>query len=312
VELHQLRCFVTLAEEADYPAAAQRLAIEQGTLASATRHLERELGVTLFVRESRPLELSPAGAALLLEARALLTHADNLMRLAASHRPPERRFLLLGLFLGGMAAAELTYPIIQAFQHQHRHVDVKVVPLDLSHWAPSVIHGLVDAALVPGPFGHQEVDVVPLFQEPRVVTLSAAHPLAEAGRMTLNDLEILQREPWSSRGSQPRQFHEFFLLGDVWDVAELHEAGPARGTLPELVDDLVRGRFVGSMPLSIARQLPANKVTSLEVDGLRGVTIGVARRPADVNPVVEAFVESARHTTRTLLPLVPGATLVRS
>ena len=128
--------------------------------------------------------------------------------------------------------------------------------------------------------------------------------------MALSDLEILQREPWSSQGNQPRQFHEFFLLGDVWDVAELHRAGPARGTLPELVDDLVGGRFVGAMPLSLARQLPPDKVKSLKVDGLQGVRIGIARRPGGDNPVVEAFVESARHTTRTLLSLVPGASLV--
>jgi len=165
--------------------------------------------------------------------------------------------------------------------------------------------------LVPCPFGHNEVDVVPLYEEPRVVTLSTAHPLAGAGRIALSDLQVLQREPWSSRGNQPRMFHEFFLLGDVWDVADLHQAGPARGTLPELVDDLVGGRFVGSMPSSLARQLPADKVSSLEVDGLPGVTIGVARRPGGGDRVAEAFVASARQTTRTLLPLVPGARLVR-
>jgi len=310
VELHQLRCFVTLAEESDHSDAAKRLGVERDTVSSAIRQLERELHVTLFVRDSRPVEVTPAGAALLTEARALLTHADNLMRVAASHQPLDGRFLVLGLFLGATAAAELTYPIIHAFQRQHGHVDVKVVPLDLTHWAPTLIHGLVDAALVPGPFGHHEVDVVPLYEEPRVITLSAGHALAEAGRITLSDLQILQREPWSSRGNQPRQFHKFFLLGDVWDVADLQKSGPARGTLSELVDDLVGGRFVGSMPLSLARQLPPNKVASLEVVGLQGVTIGVARRPGGVNPVVEAFVESARHTTRRLLPLVPGATLI--
>lgn len=310
MELHQLRCFVAVAEELHLARAARRMASHPEAVASAVRILERGLQVRLFDDSSHRLRLTPTGMELLPEAQALVMHADNLMRIVGDRSASGgRHHLVLGLFLGGTAAAELTYPIIDTFRHQHAQTSLQVVPLDLNNWATAVMHGLVDAALVPGPFGEHEVDVAPLFEEPRVVTVAATHPLADADRLSRADLEVLQRDPWSSRGSQPRGFHDFFLLGDVWDVADLRTAGPATGTLEDVVADLARGRFVGAMPLSIARQLPSDKAKALVVDDLPRVKIGVASRPGHVNPMVQAFVASAQLTAKTLLSLVPGAAL---
>jgi len=82
VELRQLRYFVAVAEELHFGHAADRLLIAGPSLSQQIKALERDLGVRLFDRDHRSVTLTPAGAALLPHARALLEGADDLRNLA--------------------------------------------------------------------------------------------------------------------------------------------------------------------------------------------------------------------------------------
>lgn len=85
VELRTLGYFVATADAGTVSAAAERVHVTQPSLSRQLRGLERELGVELFERGQRRLELSPAGRALLPRARALLDDAEALRRAARVH-----------------------------------------------------------------------------------------------------------------------------------------------------------------------------------------------------------------------------------
>jgi DNA-binding transcriptional LysR family regulator len=82
MELRHLRYFVAIAEERSFTRAAERLWVAQPGLSSQTRRLEAELGVQLFDRHSRGVDLTDAGKLFLERARAVLAAADA----AARHR----------------------------------------------------------------------------------------------------------------------------------------------------------------------------------------------------------------------------------
>src|SRR4051794_5379748 len=76
MELRHLRYFVAIAEEGSFTRAAERLWVAQPGLSTQIRRLESELGVQLFERHTRGVDLTDAGEVLLERARAALTAAD--------------------------------------------------------------------------------------------------------------------------------------------------------------------------------------------------------------------------------------------
>src|SRR6202048_5355059 len=74
-ELRDLQRFLAVAEQRNFGRAAAILGMSQPPLTRQIHELERELGVTLFSRARRQIELTPAGHALAREARALLAQA---------------------------------------------------------------------------------------------------------------------------------------------------------------------------------------------------------------------------------------------
>ncbi|HME04603.1 MAG TPA: LysR family transcriptional regulator, partial [Solirubrobacteraceae bacterium] len=76
MELRHLRYFVAIAEERSFTRAAERLWVAQPGLSTQIRRLERELGMRLFERHTRGVDLTAAGELFLEHARAALAAAD--------------------------------------------------------------------------------------------------------------------------------------------------------------------------------------------------------------------------------------------
>jgi DNA-binding transcriptional LysR family regulator len=106
-----LRYFVAVAEELHFARAAERLHISQSPLSRTIRELERDLGVVLFVRTTRRVELTPAGLVLLERARRAIAEIDGAIAEARGSGQSDEGALRLGY---GPFSEDVTARIVEA------------------------------------------------------------------------------------------------------------------------------------------------------------------------------------------------------
>jgi len=100
--IEHLRAFVALAEERSFVRAAGRMYMSTSPFSRRIRELEELAARQLFVRTTRRVELSEAGAELLPQARAVLTDFDGLLPADSGARDGARRTISIGFPLGGI------------------------------------------------------------------------------------------------------------------------------------------------------------------------------------------------------------------
>lgn len=194
MELRHFRYFVAVAEALHFGRAARQLGISQPPLSQQIQALEAQLGVRLFNRTNRRVELSQAGRLFLDEARQVLAQADKAADVARRAQAGE----LGELKVGFTSSAPFSSTIPQAI-HQFRRAfpDVQLTLLEMSSHevVDRVAAGQVDVGLtrpVPLP---DTVEMVELFREPLMAVLSAGHPLAQGSEAGLR-LCALADEPF--------------------------------------------------------------------------------------------------------------------
>jgi DNA-binding transcriptional LysR family regulator len=124
IELRQLKYFVTVADELHFGRAAQKLNMTQPPLSQAIQGLEKLLDAKLFVRTTRHISLSAAGAALLPEARRLLLQAEALPRLVQRAANGESGHLSLAFV--SIADYSILPPSLRRFREKHPDVQIEL------------------------------------------------------------------------------------------------------------------------------------------------------------------------------------------
>jgi DNA-binding transcriptional LysR family regulator len=172
MELSDLHVFRTVVRAGGINKAAEQLHRVQSSVTVRVRKLEQSLGVALFLREGKRLQLSPAGM-------VLLDYADRLLELAdeardALHGSEPRGRLRLGT-MESTAAARLPGPLIE-FHQRYPEVSVEISTSDPQTLMAQVLAGELDAALVAEPVVDGRLETLIAFEEQLVIVADAKHP----------------------------------------------------------------------------------------------------------------------------------------
>mgnify|MGYP000641611547 CR=1 FL=1 len=97
MNLRDLKYLIAVADSRHFGHAAERCFVSQPTLSGQIRKLEQELGVTLFERSNRSVQITPVGQDILQHAHLIIEQADAIQQLARSQRDPLAGPLRLGV-----------------------------------------------------------------------------------------------------------------------------------------------------------------------------------------------------------------------
>lgn len=183
-----MRYVVAVAEERSFTRAAERCFVVQSALSHQIKALERELGVTLFARTNRRVELTSAGEAFLDAARASLDAAERAVVDAAAACGEIRGSLTVGL-IPTVTAIDIP-AALRRFRSEHPAVRVRLRGGGSDEFIAAIKEGRMDVALLgladaTPPRG---VATRALATERLVAVVSSGHPLAGRKRLRLRDL----------------------------------------------------------------------------------------------------------------------------
>ena len=297
-ELRLLSSFVAIAEEGSLTRAAARLHIAQQSLSQQMRTLEAQLGATLLERTSRGVRLTPVGAVLLREARALLAQAERATAAVRRAAAGEEGELRVG-FLSSVANY-LMPPLVRAFGAGHPGVALQAHEVPIAQLVVDLREGELDAGLTRPPLVDDIITEVVL-TEPVAAVLPAGHPLA--GREEL-ELAELADEPWvlTARSTWP-PWHR--LYDEVFARAGFAPRVVQRGTSPQNLLALVAaGVGVTRLPVS-SRTLRDSGVAFVPLVGEEAEVV-LAWRPQRVAPALAPFAAMVREVARELDPIAAG------
>ena len=147
--LRQLRYFVAVAEELHFGRAAKRLGIAQPPLSQQIQRFERGIGAQLFERTRRSVRLTPAGEALLPEAREILSRADRALSMVQDIASGKAGTLSVG-FVG--SASMLVLPeLLKAFRSAYPAVDLELIELSTNEQYVALREGRIQIGCVRTP-----------------------------------------------------------------------------------------------------------------------------------------------------------------
>jgi len=284
LELRQLRHFLAVAEELNFTRAAERLHLAQQGLSASIGRLEDQLGVALFVRNTRRVELTSAGAVLVDGARAVVQAASD--ALEQVHLVAQGRSGRLSVgFSTAAGGVGIVREILRTFAERAPDVDLRTKEHDFSDPSAGLADGSVRIAFIFGPLPVDGLSSITLLEEQRLLAVRPEHPLATRSSVTGADLRGL---PWlqvpGPRGPWP----------DFWFPRPATERpGPTIRTADEWVTAIESGRGVAFTMPTVMRDFTTARVSVLPVEGLPPAAVLLAWRTADADPIARALVAVA-------------------
>lgn len=264
MELRTLHYFTVVAQELNITRAAEKLNMSQPPLSNQIKALEEELGVQLFIRGKRHLELTEEGGLLLRRAVQIQELADKTRQEIASLREGMTGVIYLSMVEG--RAPFLAARWIAGFREEFPLVRYNLWNGSSDDVLDRLHKGLADLAVIAAPYDTEHLEGFPVGREPWIAMLHPDHPLAQPIGDTI-PLSSLVGEPLivPSRKSRVDAIRRWFgevgaephilcEMSNYMDAAALTSQGVGISIFPQTVD-VSNGLVVSKVVIQPSRQV---------------------------------------------------------
>lgn len=287
MELRHLHYFITVAEELHFSRAAQKLHIAQPPLSQQIRNLEIELGIKLFERTKRKVELTVAGKAFLTEARQVFHQIEKAVRIAKQAERGEIGRLIVGF--NSSATYSVLPTILHRFRQTHPQIELVLNELTTSQQLEYLARQQIDLGLLYLPLKeNDQLSYIPIHQESLVVAISATHPLAVATKVSLSQLSQ------ESFILPPHHLGEA-LYKEISKLLAQHNFVPQRIQeaiqLQTAISLVAGGIGVAIVPASLQNLQRAGVVYKSLQETTPEIEIGAVWRKHDSSPILKRFLD---------------------
>jgi len=290
MESRLLKYFIAVAEELHFGRAARRLNISQPPLSQQIIQLEEKIGVKLFTRTRRRVELTPAGQVLLEDARKILAISQEAVRRAVRAGKGEIGRLAVGYI--GSANYSVLPDLIREFRKRYSEVELSLAELNTNQQIEALREGRLHVGFMRPPRGieNEGLSFETVLKESLVAALPINHKLKSRASLPL---KMLAKEPFimipRSRG--PGFFDQIIALCQ------------AEGFSPEIVLEASQfhtiigmvsaGVGIAVVPASMQRSRMKG-VAFRQIENGPETALSMAWSSNNKSPVLKKFIDVAR------------------
>lgn len=166
MELRHLRYFLTICEEQNISRAAKKLFMSQPPLSQQLKALEEELGVKLFKRTTRSLEITEAGKVFKKKAVEILQLSDNMLKEVKSY--DKKVTGTLGVGFVASSGATLLPDRIPEFYRKYPEINFQIKEGSSYRVLDLLDSGIIEVAIVRSPFNIKRYNSIELPVEPMI------------------------------------------------------------------------------------------------------------------------------------------------
>ena len=257
----QLRAFEAVARHLNFRAASEEMALTQSAVSRQIQSLEDDVGVSLFLRHTRAVELTGAGAQLLRAIVPSLERIDSAVRMI--RQSAGRKSVAISTWAS--FASMWLIPRLEAFQRAHPQIDIRIdatdAPVDLDTTDVDLALRYSVPALVPKNaqrlFGEQLTPVVSPWLLKTAARLKAPQDLAQFALIEAGDshrsqhLEVLTWQRWfdaqTLKTFEPKRWLYLNYASQIAQAA-LTGQGAALARTPLVADALASGELIEPFP----------------------------------------------------------------
>jgi DNA-binding transcriptional LysR family regulator len=289
MELRHVRYFIAVAEERHFGRAARRLNIAQPALSRQIQQLEQKLGVQLFTRDRRKVELTSAGAVLLDRGRSVLKEVEQAV--VATQRAG--RGEVGQLEVGHAPAADMILLPRLVSEFRAKYPDVTLALRHLS--GPPLLQALRDRRIQVGllrlPIEDSDLATITLLSERLVAVLPASHPLADRDAISIKSLAD-ERIILFPRHIGTNYFDMIgrFCLGEGGFLLNIVQESD---TIQSTLGLIAAGMGISLQPESVRYMLRSGVVCKKIIESPICVETGIAYHPDDDSLVLTSFIKMA-------------------
>lgn len=279
--IDQIRTFLAVASREHVTDAAKALRLSQPAVTQKIHQLERALGLRLFQRVGRNIQLTDEGLQVAAASLLVMRAMENLEHVARSVRELGRGSLTIGATQ--VAINYYLSETLAAFASVYPDLDLDIVLANTEDVCMQVASGRLDCGLVDAPLPELDLLHTPVAKDEIVVVAHRDHPLACLNRMVWGRLRGTKYLVWEP--------------GSATELVAAELLGPGYGEVSRLTMSslgavrhaLLNGLGIASVPrIAVDDDLRSGELLQLPVPG-RTRAICAVRRPTSSGCAVEAF-----------------------
>ena len=184
----QLKYVLSVAEYQNFTVAAEHSFVTQPTLSMQIQKLEEELGIQLFNRSKKPIEITEVGKKIVAQAKVIVDESNRILDIVHQQKGYIGGEFRLGIIPTIMPT--LLPMFLQNFTKKYPKVKLIIEELTTEEIIKKLNDGYIDAAIAATPLENDAIKERPLYYEPFVGFIPTNHRLFKEKEITIDELEI--------------------------------------------------------------------------------------------------------------------------